>query len=361
MAEQNEQQRTLSDFAKPAIMGTQSSIVRPPITAMNFELKPSFIQMLQQSAQFNGLADEDPNSHIENFLEVCDMLKINGVTDDAIRLRAFPFSLKGKARHWLHSLPRASITTWEETAEAFLARYFPPGKSARLRNEISSFVQMELESLFETWDRFKELLRKCQQHGFPEWMIIQTFYNGLNPSTKQLLDAAAGGTLGNKTPVDAVTSLAVQVESLSRKLNALASPRVAAITTCNGCGGGHASSDCPTAIGGTSAVEQADFVGNAYRGQGKGNPYSGTYNPGWKNHPNFSWSNQGQSQQKNNAPPGFQGQQAPNLESRVTGLEGKMTDLERALTRFVSSSDARFQSVEATLRNHTASLHNLEN
>jgi len=45
----------------------------------------------------------------------------------------------------------------------------------------------------------------------------------------------------------------------------------------------------------------------------------------------------------------------------VTGLEGKMTDLERALTRFVSSSDARFLSVGATLRNHTVSLHNLEN
>jgi len=57
-----------------------------------------------------------------------------------------------------------------------------------------------LESLFETWDRFKELLRRCPQHGFPEWIIIHTFYKGLNPSTKQLLDAAAGGTLGSKTP-----------------------------------------------------------------------------------------------------------------------------------------------------------------
>ena len=78
-------------------MGSRSSIVRPPITALNFELKPSFIQMIQQSAQFSGLADEDPNAHLENFLEVCDMLKISGVTDDAIRLRAFSFSLKGKA------------------------------------------------------------------------------------------------------------------------------------------------------------------------------------------------------------------------------------------------------------------------
>jgi len=86
MAEQEAQQKTLSDSARPAVMGSQSSIVRPPITALNFELKPSFIQMIQQSTQFSGLADEDPNAHLENFLEVCDMLKINGVTDDAIRL-----------------------------------------------------------------------------------------------------------------------------------------------------------------------------------------------------------------------------------------------------------------------------------
>ncbi|KAH7668869.1 hypothetical protein IHE45_11G039200 [Dioscorea alata] len=86
MAEQNEQQRTFSNFARPTVLGTQSSIVSPPIIAQNFELKLAFIQMLQQSAQFNCLTDEDPNNHIENFLEVCDMLKINGVTDDAIRL-----------------------------------------------------------------------------------------------------------------------------------------------------------------------------------------------------------------------------------------------------------------------------------
>jgi len=76
-------------------------------------------------------------------------------------------------------------------------------------------------------------------------------------------------------------------------------------------------------------------VGNGFRGQGQGNLYSGTYNPGRKNQPNFSWSNQGQSQGKNIAPPGFSGQQAPSLESRVTRLKGNMIDLERALTRFV--------------------------
>ena len=88
----------------------------------NYELKLTFIQMIQQSTQFNELPDEDPNSDIENFLEVSVMLKINGVSNDAIRLRAFPLSLKGRAKQWLQSLPRASITTWNELVEAFLAR-----------------------------------------------------------------------------------------------------------------------------------------------------------------------------------------------------------------------------------------------
>ena len=31
--------------------------------------------------------------HILKFLEICGMVKYNGVTDDAIRFRLFPFSL----------------------------------------------------------------------------------------------------------------------------------------------------------------------------------------------------------------------------------------------------------------------------
>ena len=56
------------------------------------------------------------------------------------------------------------------------------------------------QSLYDAWERFKELLRRCPHHGLPTWLQVQTFYNGLNHNTRQMIDAAAGGTLNNKTP-----------------------------------------------------------------------------------------------------------------------------------------------------------------
>ena len=137
------------DYAKPNLTGTESSIVRLAIAVNNFELKPNTIQMIQQFVQFDGLQDEDPNAHLANFLELCDTFKINSVYDDAIRLRLFPFSLRNKAKQWLNSLPRGSITTWEQMTKKFLLKYFLPAKMAKLRNDISSFVQMDLETLYD--------------------------------------------------------------------------------------------------------------------------------------------------------------------------------------------------------------------
>ena len=73
----------------------------------------------------------------------------------------------------------------------------------KLRNDISSFVQMDLEILYDAWERYKDLVRRCLHHWLPLWLQVQTFYNGVNLSIRQLIDTAVGGTLNNKTPEEA--------------------------------------------------------------------------------------------------------------------------------------------------------------
>ncbi|XP_048140761.1 uncharacterized protein LOC125316465 [Rhodamnia argentea] len=372
--ETGEQRRTLKDYAAPTIQGSTSSIGRPTIQANNFEIKPSLIQMLQNAVQFGGLPNDDPNIHLDAFLEICDTIKYNGVTDDAIRLRLFPFSLRDKAKSWLTSLPAGSITTWDDLAQKFLSKYFPPAKSAKMRNDISTFVRMDGESLYEAWERFKELLRRCPHHGLPVWMQVHTFYNGVMPNLRSTIDAAAGGTLNNKSPKEAFDLLEEMVsnsyqwpiERLStRKPNGIYEVGVsnaiathfAALnkkidsvlkiqgSTCEFCNGSHASDECQVGNPFAHPPENTNFVGNFSRPL-RNNPYSNTYNPGWRNHPNFSWSNQNQ-QGLRPTPPSFR----PLEEKQHSHLEEMVTKLAQTTQDFIKSADVRFQNQEASIRN----------
>ena len=102
----------LEEFALPPTV-VQTAIRRPPIQANNFELKSVTLQMLQ-NILFHGLPNENPNMHLTNFLEVCDTIKYNGVTEEALRLRLFPLSLSDRAKHWVTSQPPDSITSWND-------------------------------------------------------------------------------------------------------------------------------------------------------------------------------------------------------------------------------------------------------
>jgi len=91
------------------------------------------------------------------------------------------------------------FTTWEALSKAFLSKYFPSGKTAKLRTDITSFTQQDEESLYGAWERFKDLQRQCPHHGVPDCLLIQTFYNGLERSVKISVDAAARGVLMGKS------------------------------------------------------------------------------------------------------------------------------------------------------------------
>ena len=91
-------------------------------------------------------------------------------------------------------------------AKAFLAKYFPPAKTAKIIKDITTFQQFEMESLSDAWERFKELLSSCPHYGLPRDVLIRTFYNGVTQSTKDTIDAATRGSLMRKI-VEAVFSL----------------------------------------------------------------------------------------------------------------------------------------------------------
>ncbi|XP_022873080.1 uncharacterized protein LOC111392023 [Olea europaea var. sylvestris] len=150
----------VGDFMTPQIIQSQSSIVYLPFGQSNFQLKTNVIQLFQNGHQFYGRTEENPHNHLSHFLEMCQNFRYQGISDDTIRLRLFPYTLRDKAIEWLDSQPIASITIWNVLAQKFCTKFFPPTKIVKLKHNMSIFRQGESENFDEAWNRFKNMLRK---------------------------------------------------------------------------------------------------------------------------------------------------------------------------------------------------------
>nr|GEU90608.1 reverse transcriptase domain-containing protein [Tanacetum cinerariifolium] len=159
--------------------------------ATNFELKNDMIQQAQNSCQFHGLPSDDANKYFDKFLHVTQSIKVNGVTDNALRLYLFPHSLTHHATAEFDRLPRNSITIFEQMAKMFLEKYFPPSMVTKLRNEISNIRQRPDESLFIAWERYKLLIDRCLNHNMLPVTQIDTFYNWLTLRHRDIINVAA--------------------------------------------------------------------------------------------------------------------------------------------------------------------------
>ncbi|CAA7032628.1 unnamed protein product [Microthlaspi erraticum] len=175
----------------------RQGIVPPPVQNHNFEIKLGMINLVQNK-MFHGLPSEDPIDHLDEFDRLCDLTKINGVSEDAIKLRLFPMSLADKAHQWEKSLPHGTITTWDECKKAFLAKFFSTGRTAKLRGEISSFIQRNNETFAEAWERFKGYTSQCPHHGFNNESLLSTLYRGCLPRYREMLDTASNGNFLNQ-------------------------------------------------------------------------------------------------------------------------------------------------------------------
>nr|GEY86418.1 reverse transcriptase domain-containing protein [Tanacetum cinerariifolium] len=91
--------RTMEELCQPTLNGRGGPIASLAIQATNFGLKNDMIQQVQNSFQFHRLPGDDANK-LDKFLHITQSIKVNGVTDDALRLYPFPHSLTHHATAW---------------------------------------------------------------------------------------------------------------------------------------------------------------------------------------------------------------------------------------------------------------------
>ncbi|XP_057543958.1 uncharacterized protein LOC130823355 [Amaranthus tricolor] len=217
-----------------------------------------------------------------------------------------------------------------ETPEKALLDYITPDASIVTTSIVRPEIfgnQYEIRSAFFNW---------IAQDQFHESAHITDYrINALRHEIQTSLDAAAGGNFmmktltqakkilddmasnyhwreqstprrGGRYEVDAIVALTNNVRALTRKVEQLDVATVNKV--CGACGlNGHSSVDCQLQAEGVAAVEQVNAIQNQNARQ-QYNPYSNTFNPEWRDHPNFSYRNNNAQNPSSsyNIPSGFQ-------------------------------------------------------
>ena len=329
-----QQEMTMLEYAAPKAIDQPLCIQ----IASPYELKPGLIQILPT---FNGLAGECPHKHLRKLKVVCATAPSDGTraTPQQILLKAFPFSLAGAATDWLYSLPSSSVGTWEEMEQLFLEQYFPASRTYSIRNEIANIEQGVDETLYEYWTRFNKLVDSCPHHRIEDQKLMTHFVDGLTYHERGLLNAASGGLIMGQGPTvarEVIKKMAkdsqqcgkrnkkpgvhaihtssqntlelkfTEIADLLKAQASLTQPKI--MRNCGICNQtDHYMEACPTLQSGE--MEDCNMINQA-NPQRRYDPYSSTYNPGWRDHPAFKYGNQNNFQ--NSKAPLHKGSHSPN-------------------------------------------------
>ncbi|KAK9076094.1 hypothetical protein SSX86_004427 [Deinandra increscens subsp. villosa] len=347
----------------------------------NFELRSGLIHLLPI---FRGLENEDPHKFLKEFHVVCSGMKPHNVTEDQIKLRAFPFAIQDSAKEWLYYLPPGSVTTWNDLAKLFLDKYFPEVKASILRKEIIGIKQAKREALHTYWDRFKKLCARCPQHGISEHQLLQYFCEGLAPLERRLINASSGGALLDKTPTQIralITSIAEDTKHSAqdeewyvdtpRAVKEVTTPRienqldvltkaVMQLTKDKGvepkaraCGiclqFGHPTDACPML---QEDVEQAQAIGG-FQGQTSRQYEQPQGNPNWGHPPNMNYQHRPPHQYQQRAPFQMSNQQhfQPRQQPVQQQMGGPGMSLEDIVKNLATSTQLFQQETKSSIKN----------
>ncbi|GJR54928.1 putative reverse transcriptase domain-containing protein [Tanacetum coccineum] len=171
------------------------------------------------------------------------------------------------------------------------------------------------ETLYQAWERFKELSMKCTQHYLTEMQEVILFYNGLEVPTRHILDSK--GSIPSKTTTDAKVTIQEMVEysqkwhngtsrtrstktfdglaaiqeqlnNLGREIKKVNKKVYAAQVGCEQCKGPYYTKDCPLKEEGKTLEEAyytqfcGPFQGGGYRAAAPGFYQRNNANPSYQ-------------------------------------------------------------------------------
>ncbi|GJV48343.1 DNA-directed DNA polymerase [Tanacetum coccineum] len=230
--------------------------------------------------------------------------------------------------------------------------------------EINNFQQEPDETLYQTWECFKELLMKCPQYYLTEMQEVILFYNGLDVPTRQILDSRGvvptktdedakkaiqemaeysqkwhnGTSRGTSTETsDGLATIQAQLNNLGREIKKVNEKVYDAQVGYEQCKGSHYTKDCPLKEGKTLEEAYHTQFGGPFQGGGYRATALGYY-------------------QRNNANPSYQ---------------ERRQSMKYTLSKFMSESVKRHEensnlikeiraTTDAAIRNQEASIKTLE-
>ena len=393
--------RSMRDHIHPPRVSVPSCIIPP---AEDVAVRPYLVPLLPT---YHGMENENPYTHIRDFEEVWTTFKEGMMDMDLLKLKAFPLTLKDKAKIWLNLLRPRTIRNWAELQAEFLKKFFSAHKTNNLKRQIYTFAAQDGERFYQCWERFMETITACPHHGFDTWMLVNHFYGCMSPAMKQLLETMCGGDFLSKHPDEAMDFLnyvaetskgwdepnpreierlrpsvnqrggmyalseememKARISTLARKVEELEGKRlheVQAVTEnpaqSNLCTNFqspvHPAEQCPMAPSMKDLMlECANTVGQ-YKPQQSNAPYSNTYNSNWRNHPNLSWKPTPPAYVPPGAKPRFGSTSQPQPQPSSSPVEQAILNLSKVVGNFVEEQKGinvqlaqRIDTVENTL------------
>jgi len=104
--------------------------------------------LIKRLHKYHGVDGEDPHMHFKEFHMMCLIFKLAKIVEEWVKFKAFPFSLRDRAKDWLYYKTYATpITSWTKMQRSFLEKLFPTSMVSSIRKQICTIEQGQYEEL----------------------------------------------------------------------------------------------------------------------------------------------------------------------------------------------------------------------